>query len=737
MDAGKIAQYRILEKLGEGGMGEVYKAEDTKLQRTVAIKFLSPRPEAAQLLLQEARAAAALDHPNICTVHEIGEAEGRTYLVMAFIPGQTVKELIAKRPLPLDQALDIARQALEGLRAAHEAGIVHYDIKSANLMATPEGRVRITDFGLAGCGEAYGGASSGSPGYMSPEQALGQKADRRSDLWSMGIVLYEMLAGRRPFEGESVAAITSASLHGSYEPLTALRTGIPRELDRIIARALTREASGRYQYADDFLIDLRRIKEPVESRRKWIAASALGSLGAAAAYFVWPRKAMAGNALAVLPLRDVSADKQDYFCEGMTEALINDLAKIGSMRVISRTSVMRYRDTAMPLPAIARELRVSFIVEGSIMRAGDQVRINVHLIDAAEERQLLARSYERPIRDVLALHNEIARSIAGEIALRLLPAEQASINAVRAVNATAYEAYLRGRYSLNRRALPGASKRALEYLTKAIEIDPLFALAHASLAELHSVGVGGRTRREAGLKAIAAAERAIQLDPAVPDAYGALGWALMNDKWDWNGARQAFEKGLQINPHAAVPLHFYSHLLVMLKRPQEALIQMERAIHADPFNLVLHTHMIWHHYMVRDYGRALAAAERALAMEPNNRLGQGYRSRVYWALKRYDEALADLQEDSLRSAATLALMGQRDKAMGILSRYESQGNPPKYTRALVFRALGDVDQAVNEIEKAMEEGEFNNIEIAIDPYWDPIRENRRFQNAVRRLGLPP
>lgn len=733
-----FAQYRILHKLGEGGMGEVYKAEDTRLQRTVAIKFLTPHPDAAQLLLAEARAAAALDHPNICTIHEVGEAEGRVYMVMGFIAGQTIKQKVAARPLPLDQALSVSMQALEGLQAAHEAGIVHRDIKSANLMVTADGRLRITDFGLATRAGSGDSRTAGSLGYMSPEQIRGESIDRRSDLWSMGVVLFEMLAGRLPFGGETAAEAGSAILNAALEPLTSLRTGIPRDLDRILSKALSKDPSERYQNAADFQSDLQlaATRTPRPTRRIWIAAAAVAPVAIGAAYLAIPRKANAGASLAVLPLRDISSDKQDYFSEGMTEAVINDLAKIGSIRVISRTSVMRYRDSAKALPAIARELNVNHIVEGSVLRAAENVRINAQLIYAPEERSLLSRSYERPLGDVLALHREIAQSIAAEIQVRLSSAELANINAARAVNATAYEAYLRGKYHLNRRGTRGWQKLALQHLSDAIQVDPSFALAHAALAELYSVGAGASSRREAGEKAIAAAKRAIQLDPRVPDAYGALGWALMNDKWDWKGAGEAFDEGLRINPNASTPLHFYSHYLVMLRRFHDAEIQMQRALLVDPFHLALNAHAVWHYYMARDYERAVEAGRKALQMEPNNQIAKVYLSRVHLFLKQFADAIRYAVPGSYVQAAALAMSGDHETARQMIQTASSGNTVGNYSTALIYFALGELDNALDSIDRALNAGNFNCIELPLDPIWDPLRQHPRFQAAVRRIGLP-
>ena len=451
-----LLHYRVVEKLGEGGMGVVYKAEDTKLRRTVALKFppigtVSGEPD-QERFLREAQAAAALNHPNICTVHDIDEADGQPFIAMELIEGRSVREKLAKRPLRLEEALDIAVQAARGLAAAHEAGIVHRDIKSANLMVTRQGQVKVMDFGLAQVRDrshlTKTGTTLGTAAYMSPEQALAKETDHRTDIWSLGVVLYEMLTGRLPFGGEVEAAIAYAVVNVEPEPPTALRSGLPVELDRIIDKALAKDPRERYQHVEEMIVDLRALDAgPRKSFRKWAVTRRTRrriQRAAVAALFVLLAVGGALNldrltsllpapsgpqidSIAILPLQNLSGDpEQQYLSDGMTEALYTDLAKISGLKVVSPRSARRYQGNDVSVRQIADELGVDALVQGSAVRTGDRVRVTAQLIDARSDESLWAESYERTFRDVLALQNEAARAIARRIQVELTPDEGAA-----------------------------------------------------------------------------------------------------------------------------------------------------------------------------------------------------------------------------------------------------------------------------------------------------------------------
>jgi serine/threonine protein kinase len=494
-----ISHYRITDKLGEGGMGIVYRAQDLRLQRTVALKFLSPysldETENRERFLREARAAASLDHPNVCTVYETAEVDGQAFLAMAFIEGQTVKEKIAQRPLKLDEALDIALQAGEGLRAAHEKGIVHRDIKSANLMVIADGGVKVMDFGLAQLSGESGLTKSrttlGTAAYMSPEQAQRQPVDRRTDIWSLGVVIYEMVTGRLPFEAEHEAAVLYSIIHSRPEPITALRVGLPAALDRVVDKAMAKDPGERYQHMADVLVDLRALQKgmPVSASKRWRRRSVLAgaaTAGIAAAGIAIGLRTGGNSArissLAVLPLENLTGDpNQEYFADGMTAALTTDLSKIGSLRIISRQTAMQYKGSKKPLRDIARELKVDAIVDGSVAREASRVRITAQLIDAATDQNLWAESYDRELAGILALQGDVARAIAGKVRVTLRSDEEARLTQSRKVNPETYEAYLKGLFWMNK-GTPEAFDKAVGFFQEAVDRDPADPLAYAGLA---------------------------------------------------------------------------------------------------------------------------------------------------------------------------------------------------------------------------------------------------------------
>ena len=463
-----ISHYKILEKLGEGGMGVVYKAEDTKLKRTVALKFLPPEftrdKDAKERFSIEAQAAAALSHSNIVTVHEIDECEDQIYIAIEYVKGQSLKDKIESGPLNINEALKIAIQVAEGLNEAHEKGIVHRDIKSANIMITDKGQVKIMDFGLAKLkGKSKltkAGTTVGTTSYMSPEQSMGKDVDHRTDIWSLGVVLYEMITGQLPFKGEYEQAVVYSILNEEPEPVTGLRTGVPKELERIINKALEKNPSERYQHVQDIMIDIKGLRKKNKLRRLKGIHTDTGSK----------------PSIAVLPFRDMSPQKdQDYFCEGIAEEIINALTQIEKLRVIARTSAFAYKGENIDAREIGKKLDVETLLEGSIRKAGNRLRITAQIINVADGSHLWSEKYDREMEDIFAIQDEITLTVVDNLKIKLLGKEKENIVKHHTDNQEAYNSYLKGRYFWNRRYKIGY-RMALEHFQQAIEKDPFFVL---------------------------------------------------------------------------------------------------------------------------------------------------------------------------------------------------------------------------------------------------------------------
>ena len=764
-----ISHYKITEKLGEGGMGVVYKAEDTKLRRTVALKFppidkLAGEEEKARFV-REAQAAAALNHPNICTVYEIGEDAGHTFIAMEFVDGQSVREKARARPLPLDEALDIAIQAAQGLQAAHENDVVHRDVKSANLMLTATGRVKVMDFGLAQVGDrsqlTKTGSTLGTTAYMSPEQALAQPTDRRTDIWSLGVVLYEMLTGRLPFAGEVEAAVAYAVVNTEPEPPTALRSGLPIEIDHVIDKALAKDREDRYQHVEDLLVDLRALRKgalkdvqaKARPRRRSVV---LAGAGVVAALLVLSLGLNVGRvrdwifagpgsgpiaSIAVLPLQNLSGDpEQEYFADGITEALITELGKIGALRVISRTSVMQYKGTQEPLPEIARALNVDALVAGSVLREADRVRITAQLIDAATDQHLWAESYERDLSSVLALQSEVARAIAQEIEVTLSPDEEARLANTREVNPEVYEAYLRGTYYLNQ-GTPESMRKGLGYLREAIEKDPADPLAYAGLALGYSLSAshGPWAPEEAFTLAKGAAMQALKLDDTLAEAHAALAQIRLYRDWDWPGAEQAFQRALELNPSLPAARTHYAMYLALFGRHDEAVTEIERAHQLDPLNPLLATWIGDVHWAVGEHDKAIQAFQRVLEQHPDFPWALRMLGFAYDGKGMYEEAIAVHGKVAASNpgmkwalAYSYALAGRRDEARKMAAEIEEGASRRKhYNLAKIYTALGETDEAFRRLEAAYENRSLGPWFRGTPPF-KPLRGDPRFHDLLRQ-----
>ncbi|MBA3514007.1 MAG: protein kinase, partial [Pyrinomonadaceae bacterium] len=642
-----LGRYEIRSKLGAGGMGEVYLAEDTQLGRRVAIKLLPPETisdeNARKRLVREARAVATLDHSNICSIYEVSEADGRSFIAMQYIEGETLDLRLRRKPVELRETLTLASQIADALTEAHSHGIIHRDIKPSNVIITSRGQAKVMDFGLAKVipqaqaieSEADTEALLSTPGailgtvpYMSPEQVRGEALDARSDIFSFGVVLYEMLSGRQPFASESAAATISAILTQEPPPLARFALNVPEELQRIVRKCLEKDRERRCQTMRDVALDLenalredgsaqdvqRSSREQqatggaagtADRNRKWrdaitswraLIVAALGVTMVVAA-LVYTRRFRGVPAtattseiksLAVLPLDNLSGDPaQDYFADGMTEALITSLAKVSALRVISRTSVTQYKGTRKTVPEIARELNVDAIIEGSVQRAGERVQITAQLIQAATDRHLWAGTYGRDLRDVLSLQNEVAGTIVREIQIKLTPQEQAQLANVNSVNPEAYDNYLRGKFHAERENRTD-NETAIKLLEKAVEIDPNFARAYTELARAYNTKAFFFAPQEKQWeeKAFVAVEKALALNPDLAEAHlarGRLLWTHINH-FPHESAMREYQRALGLNPNLDEAHHqlaiVYGHIGLL----DEAIQELQKAVAINPTN---------------------------------------------------------------------------------------------------------------------------------------------------------
>jgi TolB-like protein len=774
-------KYRIIEEIGHGGMGIVYKVEDLQLQRFVALKFLPPHlmdsPELRERFLIEARAAAALSHPNICVIHEVGESEERPFIAMEFVEGETLRDRIKKGPLKPEEALDYAVQIAAGLGVAHHRGVIHRDIKSANIMVTEQGQAKVMDFGLA---KLRGGSSLtksqttlGTVAYMSPEQARGGELDLRTDIWSLGVVLYEMLAGELPFKGDHDQTVIYAILHREPKPPSKIQAGLPYGLDAIVLRALAKKAADRYQAMEELREDLEAVAEglrPLRAKRRFgrkilgldltfLLRSALAvllilfglNIGGLRDW-VFGRKGRAEPAirLAVLPFRNLTGDPaQEYLSDGITEEMIAQLGRLNPQRLglIGRTTVMLYKKGETPIGQIGRELGVNYILEGSMQREAKRVRVTADLIHVSDQTQIWADTYEQELSGILAVQSQLARSVAKALAVKLLPAEEARLASVRTINPEAYDAYLKGSslWKTLKRADLDAAQISFDL---ALAKDPSYAPAYEGLTWVWLVRqqAGYTPSSEAGPKAKAAALQAIALDDNSAEAHEALASVKAWSDWDWAGAEPEWRRTLGLNPNGANAHAYYAHFLAQRGRADEAVRHSELAIKLDPFNALYHAM----HAMVLTYLRrfddAMAAARTAVSIRPDMGVAFSVMQRVYIVKGMRDEQLADQRLRITRDPERLAAFerglaeggyegAQRGIADVLAARYEKSQYHDAVGVALRYLDAGDKDRAIEWLQKAYDDHDPELAYVGMPP-WDRLKIDPRYQALLRRIGLP-
>jgi len=786
-----ISHYRILGKLGGGGMGVVYKAEDTRLGRFVALKFLPlvthTDPVAIERFRREARAASALNHPYICTIHDIGEHEARQFIVMELLEGQTLKHRMTTGPMEAAEIVKFGLQIAEALEAAHAKGIVHRDIKPANIFVTQRGQAKVLDFGLAKLLLPASAETTllqeplrtqgpiGTLPYMAPEQALGRDVDTRTDIYSLGMVLYEMAAGKRPFREDQPTRLIDDILHKIPPPLEQIRTGIPASLDQIIQKCLQKDPANRYQSANELSSALEEFATPSSrgeistaprARRLYIAGgAAVGGVAALALILALNvgglRKRLANglghqriSSLAVLPLVNLTGDSgQDYFVDGMTDELTTELAQIGALRVTSRTSTMQFKDAKKALPQIAKELNVDAVVEGSVVRSGDRVRVTAQLIESQSDRHLWAKSYERDSQNVLALQDDLARDIANEIRATLTPVERKRLAESRPIDPQAYEAYLRGRYFWNRRTEAELHK-AKEYFEQAIAKDPTFAPAYSGLADTYfylSYGWGHIPPREGMPLARAAALKAIELDDSAGEGHASLGVVKFSYDWDFHGAEQELKRAVSLSPNFSNAHHAYSVLLGLLQRPEESIAEIRKAVEVDPLSIPVRNMLGIRYAVYNRCDEALEEDRRTLELSPNpthlgmvhDRMADCYDAKgmktealgEFIKARTAEGALPTEIEDFRKTFATSGRTGLRRKGLqeGLARWEKDHWHVDAFNIAMYYQALGNMDQTFAWIDKCIEVRSTMLFWIFDDD--NPLRKDPRFAEVKRKMGI--
>jgi serine/threonine-protein kinase len=740
----RLGPYEIVALLGAGGMGEVYRARDTRLGREVALKVLpqSAHDDADRLRRfdEEARAASALNHPNVLTVYDVGAEAGVRYVVSELLEGQTLRQRLAAGRLAPRQSLDYARQIVAGLAAAHGKGIVHRDLKPENLFLTEDGRIKILDFGLAkrtrpraeseaatASRHTQPGTLMGTLGYMSPEQLRGLRADRRSDVFSLGLVLYEMLAGRRAFARGSEAETTSAILRDDPEPLPL--NEIPVEIDAVVRRCLEKEPEGRFESARELALALE---------------TAAQGLGPAVAQEPAPR-----HSVAVLPLLNMTGDpEQEYFCEGIAEELINALGKVEGLRLAARSSSFRFDTKADSLARIGAELKVDKLLEGSVRRAGNRLRVTVQLVDVQDGAHLWSERYDRDVQDVFALQDEIASSVVEALRLKLEPRRGRR----ETDDVEAYQLYLKGLHFWNKRH-EGGLQQGIKAFEKAIERDPAYAPAYAGLADSYGVlGLSiydGLPAREAMPKARAAALRALEIDPGLAAPHAALGWVRLHFEWDWPAAEADFRRALAVDPRRATSRHWFGFLLSAMGRSDEALAEARRAWELDPLSLIINAQLCQAHYYAGRFEETATAARKVLEMEPGFAVGHFWLGVASAAQGSFERALAGYEAFASGGGGrtrALALLGNARaragepeaarRTLAELREIAARRPVPAYHFALVHVGLGERDEAFAWLERAHQERSDQMAYLGVEPLLDPLRADPRFDALLRSLRLP-
>jgi len=802
-----IGHYRVIKKLGAGGMGAVYLALDTKLDRKVAIKLLHPELNSDEHFkkrqLREAQAVAKLDHPNICSVYDVNEIDSFTFIVMQYIEGESLADKMYQEPLGVSRALALVEQAAEGLAEAHAHGIVHRDVKPQNMMITPRGQLKLLDFGLAKLvnpgdpvdSEAPTETLLSQPGlivgtmpYMSPEQVKGEPLEASSDIFSLGVTLYEMLAGKHPFKDQSAAVTMSRILLGEPIPTDRFQAQVSPELECLLSKMLSKDKETRYQNAQEFLTDLKQLpaklsagdsrvpskspgkySEIVRSengaavilskvqRHKWVVLAAVLAVTLSAfAVYRWTSSEHL-DSLAILPFTYVSSDPQlmanadrEYLSDGLTESVINNLSQLDNLKVIARSSVFRYKGKNVEdVQAIGRELNVRAVLTGKIIQAGDELTIQVALTDVQGNRSIWGETYQRKTGDIQSVQSEIARNVSEELRLKLTGADETQLAKADTQSGEAYEAYLKGRFHWNKRTDEGF-KKAIGYFQDAITKDGSYALAYTGLADCYTLrsDYGFLAPKEGYALAKGAVTLALKYDESLAEAHTSLASIKAVTDWDWQGAENEYRRAIELNPKYATAHHWYAAQLLLQGRLSEALQEIKTAQQLDPLSLGINKDYAVILLYAGDYEKALEQCRKTLEIEPDFHMMSTYIAQIYERQQKYLLAIEELErahaaapedgEIAYGLGQAYALMGRKAEALKITDELNQPSKQNVYLpkeAAYLHVLLGDKERAIAILEKAAEDHYMAVAELKVDPRFTELRNDPRVQRILQKIRL--